>query len=354
MLYLLQCNKILRDKKLNDKGAGTLFMENPPNETSLWRLLLREYIRQNPDAKKEIAKYLKVSVRSVERWIEPNSKTNPNPAIVPELAKVVPGRESEMLLSLQSDYPEAFETADLEMMPNIPAAFYSRVLAIRSSTAHNLRKSTIMGTVYRQMAGHLDPDGKGLLLLFARCVPPSQPEGDVEYLEIAEGYGTNQWRYKSIRPFLIGKHSLCEKAVKGGDVALLPDVARLQPVPIPHSGDLLSCAAFPISLDGDPAGAVIVGAPFPMFFSESRCELISQYMDLFAIAFDAHEFYPVGRIKLKCAPAFLDQSAVLHSQQLFDDLVRQYPEETPDQHLERAQNILKQNIISRMELSCDE
>jgi len=314
---------------------------------SQWRLILREYLEKNPGEKKVVASKTGASVRSIDRWIEDGSKTDPERPRIPILANAVPGRESEMRLSLEHDYPAAFKRASKqEIMSNIPSPFYARSLEALATTARNLARPTIMKSVLKQLAGHLDPDEEGLMILFAQCVKPIEPDGKITSLIVLPGHGTNKWQHQQIaQPFMAGAGSLCATAVVRGDMALYPqDIIKVNnDAPLLSKDELHSCAAFPVLREGDVAGALFVGAALPKFFTDARRKLIVDYSYSFALALRDHEFYPIDQIDLNTMPSLTHQSEIYrHSQRFLEDLAQQYPADTLSQLEDRARELAQQ------------
>lgn len=318
--------------------------------TSQWRLILRKYLAENPKEKRPIVAQLGTSVRSLERWVAINSETDPDPRFVPKLVNAVPGYEEEMELSLKQDYPDAFESANVDILPNIPSAFYARLASTRATAAPNLNKSTNFPAVLRQIGNHLDPREKGLLVLFARCVSPLEPGGRITGLAIhPSGYGTGEWRDKQIKhTYMIGSGSLCAHAIVTGGIALYPqDVPGIDyaSYPILYGEDMRSCAAFPVLREGYVAGALFVGAKQEAFFTEARRELFREYAYLFALALRDNEFYPVEQIDLRVMPSIEHQSEIFfRSQQFLEEMAKKYPDETPAQIEQRARDIFHEYV----------
>lgn len=317
--------------------------------TSQWRLILRKYLAENDGEKQDLAKRLGVSVRSIDRWISPNAKTDPERRIVPRLVGAVPGHKEAMRLSLEQDYPDAFENANVDILSNIPSEFYARVAETRATAAHNLNRPTNMATVLRQIGNHLDPDESGLVVLFARCVSPLEPGGRITGLAIhPSGYGTGQWQYRQVeRSFMIGSGSLCAYALLQSGIALYPQdiLVDYSLYPIIHSEALRSCAAFPVLREGNVAGALFVGAKQEEFFSEARRLLLRQYAYLFALALRDDEFFSVEQINFQIMPSFAHQSEIFfRSQQFLEALAKKYPDKTPAQLEQIARDIFEEQI----------
>lgn len=322
--------------------------------TSQWRLILRTYFEANPEEKKVVAKKLDTTVRSVERWIADGSTTAPERAKVFRLSQVVPGREQEMRLSLQRDYPDAFERpSGGEILSNIPSVFFQRDITTLATAARKLARPTIMSSTMRQMVGHLDPDEEGILVLFAQCVKPVEPGARIGALTIhTTGYGTTErWQLQQIeRSYMIGADTLCAVAINRGDVALYPqdepNIDYVRTSLICHAKDIKSAAAYPIYREGDIAGALWIGAGERDFFSETRRELFKQYTDKFALALRDNEFYPSSQIELQHMPTLVHQSAIyIGAQQFLEGLAQQYPNETMEQLEEHARQIFQECLV---------
>lgn len=320
--------------------------------TSQWRLILREYIAKNPDEKRAIARKLEVSLRSIERWTADESTTAPDRSKVFKLSQMVPGKEQEMRLSLQRDYPEAFERpSGSEILSNIPSVFLLRNIGTLATTARKLARPTIMSSTMRQMAGHLDPDEEGILVLFAQCVKPVESDGKVGSLTIhTTGYGTERWRYQQVeRSYMIGADTLSATAVNRGDIVLYPQdephIDYSKASLIIHGENIRSAAAYPVLREGDIAGALFVASAQVDFFTETRRELIKQYADSFALALRDNEFYPSSQIELQPMPTVVHQSVIfVESQQFLEGLAQQFPNDSVEQLEERARQIFFESL----------
>lgn len=337
-------------------------MTSPRSQISQWRLILRKYLEENPGEKNRVAKMLDTTVRSVERWIADGSTTAPERSKVPKLALMVTGKEHEMELSLRQDYPKAFERpVGSEIMPNIPAQFILRPLEAYATTARHLNRSSIMSMVFRQMVSHLDPYEEGMAVLFAQCIPPTEPGGQVTGLSVhTPGHGTSPWHYQQFeKPYIVGSGSLSAMAIYRGDIALYPqDVYTLDYIsPILYSDEIQehgSCAAYPVLREGDTAGALFLVSKQREFFTETRRLLIKQYATFFALAIRDNEFYPISRIQLQPMPSLPHQNTIyVESQQFLEDLRKQYPNDTPEQVEARARQIFNEclEIIKEREMA---
>lgn len=311
---------------------------------SQWREILRGFVIHNPDGKENVARVLGVSPRTIDRWIAKSSTTDPERKHISKLANVVPGREEEMRLSLKRDYPDAFDEVVLDRIM-IPSAFYQRPIAALVRSARNVARPTVRSTIMKEIATHLDPNKSGIMILFAQCVKPVKPDGQVTSLHFqASGYGTGPWQYKQIeKSFFAGDGSLCAMAIVRGDIALFPqDIARINyTAPVLHGKEMRSCAAFPVLREGDIAGALFVASIQSEFFIEARRDLIADYVDLFAaLGLRDNEFYPPEKIALQPLPSAAHQNEIyLYAQRFLDDLAQKFPDDTPEQREERARQI---------------
>jgi hypothetical protein len=72
-------------------------------------------------------------------------------------------------------------------------------------------------------------------------------------------------------------------------------------------GEECSCVACPILHANRVAGCLLVSSTTQNYFSLQKQHLIEQYAELFALAFDDKEFYPLGAIELYPMPHIDEQ-----------------------------------------------
>jgi hypothetical protein len=265
-----------------------------------WRDILRNLIVTNPAVKMDIMTQLRVSERSPERWIAGDH--DPTSANVRGLARMFP----ELKEGLCTEFPKAFNI-DVQEVPRfrIPGAFYGEVVTALAHANPRIGKPAMIGSVLTQMVAQLDPENRGLLILFAQCI---LEDDRVSSMQISEdmGVGTGQWSEHVIpHPSRIGAGSLAAAAVSQCRAAYWPIDGYPEPAPYvlnPHVPQ--SSVAFPVVRHGGRvAGALFLASTKEDFFTQVKRDIISKYTDLFALAFPEREFYSLEQIDLETEPS---------------------------------------------------
>ncbi|HEU5378248.1 MAG TPA: GAF domain-containing protein [Ktedonobacteraceae bacterium] len=244
-----------------------------------WREILKD-VCATPQQKKAVAEQLgHLTVRTIDRWI--SGQSNPQKT---EAIRGLALLSEEMLESLQQEFPEAFlpkqAVLPFEQM-TLPAEFYRRVVQACAWVPASKRRWTIWHLVANQMVPHLDPERRGLLVIYTRIrstqVQFEEGAGDLVWTARqieAPPSQVDQWLVQAMladRPFFINSCA---------DAHISPPVCLIKHELIQSIG------YFPLFRAGVADGGLLFCSTQEDFFSALRQSLIEQYADLFALMLD--------------------------------------------------------------------
>ena len=275
-----------------------------------WRMQLGEMIREL-SVRERLAERIGVNPITLMRWAADTS--SPRLQEIQRLLRALPDQESfrqsmlRELLGADLAGTEISSPPDLREEPRemrIPWNFYRETLhAVRDTPQ---RFWTICSLVLRQMLTQLDPKQLGMEVIVAQCMPP-RDDGKVHSLHECIGMGTPPWpnSYPEEKNLFLGAESLAGYALATGHwVATSGAGQQAELLPskeVPHPFEV-SMAAFPIILQGNVAGSLLVSSTQVRAFSRDRLLLIDDYADLVRAAFRDGDFYPTSAIELGIMP----------------------------------------------------
>ena len=274
------------------------------SELYSWRDLLRVIIRDTRE-KQRIAAELGLNPITLVRWT--TQETDPRQHNLRRLLSVIPQHRDQMIeLIRDQDGFEDFSDAGLEDTSNgIPSFFYTNVFTARSTSNDAMRYRTICTMVMRDALGQLDPDRSGMSIIVVRCMPPREGETKVRSLRESLGYGTPPWQANlEDQAMFLGAESLAGSVVASSRSFVTQNVDEdRSTVLLAKTEHEKSSAIFPILYAGYVAGCMIVSShQYNYFLSQSRLDLIKNYTDLLAVAFEPEEFYDPENIELSMMP----------------------------------------------------
>lgn len=269
-----------------------------------WRDLLKFIIRDTRE-KQRIAAELGLNPITLVRWT--TQETDPRQHNLHRLVSVIPQYREQMIeLIRDEDGFEDFSDAGLDdTSKDIPSFFYTNVFTVRATANDAMRYRAICTMVLREALGQLDPDRSGMSIMVVRCMPPHDGETKVRSLRESLGQGTPPWQANlEDQAMFLGAESLAGSVVSGCRSLFTQNVDE------DYSTVLLSkveyeksSAIFPILYAGYVAGCIIVSSnQYNSFLSQSRLDLIKNYTDLIAVAFEPEEFYDPENIELSLMP----------------------------------------------------
>ena len=269
-----------------------------------WRELLGRSIGDVHE-RQRIATALGINPATLTRWAA--NETNPRPQNLRELLRALPLQRKELLQLIQLEFPE-FE-ADSKVLDQedslttIPAAFYTSVLDSFITTRRSQRFWTVCNLVLNQALGQLDPNGLGMAITVAQCMPPSR-DGKIRSMREAAGRGTPPWQSTLTRDALfLGIESLAGYAItKGRTFTAENRIDRLGFYPIRWEEWEESAVVSPIWFEYRIAGCLVASSTQASYFLPFRQNLIEQYAKLMTLAFEPEDFYEQQDIQLMIMP----------------------------------------------------
>ncbi len=268
------------------------------HEPQTWRELLDQYSK-TPTERRKIARTVGVSTNTLQRWV--SGESTPRRQNLLRLPTALPHERSRLLEFLEQGeglvIPPEKLAADSEQVDelSIPAEFYKRMLYEKVHTS-NQKPFWSLGTlIVQQMISQLDPQGQGIAVSVARCMPSSCGKQVHSLCEII-GQGTPPWTYHlERRAVLLGAESLVGYAVSVGHLQVNHDLQDPTSMIAGYADDWeRSAVAAPIMLDAKVAGCLLVSSTRPYAFEPAQLTLIERYADVFTLAFEPHEFLRVG------------------------------------------------------------
>lgn len=274
------------------------------SEPNSWRDLLKIIISDNRE-RQRIAEELGLRPITLNRWV--NQDSDPRPQNLHRLLNALPQYRDQLIeLIREEDGFAEFSNADLDdASKDIPAIFYNKVFAARASAHDNMRFWSICNLILQQAIGQLDPDRSGLAITIMRCMSPRQEDNKVHSLRASLGLGTPPFQADlEQKTMFLGAESLAGYAVASCRPEMSQNVDEDDSqIPLSKVKYEKSSAVYPILLSGKIAGCIIVSSTQVNYFlSQSRLNLIKNYADLFAVAFEPEEFYSPEMIELRVMP----------------------------------------------------
>ena len=271
------------------------------NDFRSWRDLLGEII-SDPQEKQRIAQILKINPVTLSRWC--SSTTKPRYDNIRLLLEALPHYQAQFAEFLADDFPQLFNDLKVQEddIPEIPSAFYGRILNAYTSSPPILRSSTIDILILQQILAHIDPTQQGLSAIIIQCMPPNQ-HSRVLSLRKTYGRGTLPWINHDYQTQFFGAESQVGQAVVSGHPIVVQcrcEKSRLFPSQLIAQEE--SSVAYPILQADRTAGCLLIICKQPHYFSQMRLDLVKYYADLLALAFEPDEFYDLTQIELGIMP----------------------------------------------------
>lgn len=320
-------------------------------EAATWRELLGDII-QDPLQRQRIARALDVSPITLLRWV--NGESTPRWQSLQRLLGVLPEQRERLLtlIGLEFEHFPAMvqeQTRQLEPMV-IPAEFYARVLHTLAVTPPGLLFSVLNDLMLQAALEQLDPQRRGLAIIVARCMPPTQG-AKVRSLREAVGRGIPPWA-RDLEPqgIFLGAESLAGHALGSGHLEVNQDLHDAQTRSPGYRGPWeASAVALPIRRLGRMAGSLLVASTQANYFTAERCELIERYAELVALALQPEEFYEEQQIELGVVPTYEEQQGALAGfRQRATELMRRHAARQPPLTFLQAEQLAWQEIEAEL------
>ncbi|GCF09407.1 GAF domain-containing protein [Dictyobacter arantiisoli] len=279
-------------------------------EAHTWRKLLGKIISDTKE-KQHLLDTLKITPITLTRWA--SGESDPRQQNLHQLIHALPSKYQEQFRKLvKEEKGTGSATTNMQehSQKEIDAEFYARVLAARAFANANLHFWSTCHLILQQAIGQLDAERRGMSIWVVRCMPPSGHYHKVRSLRESVGLGTPPWMGNlEQEAMFLGAESLAGNVVtlfRPGVVQNLEKEQNL--VPAARTAYEKSVAIYPILYGGRVAGALLVSSvEFDYFLSSARTNLIQQYADLIALAFEPEDFYAPEEIALCVMPSQQEQ-----------------------------------------------
>lgn len=269
------------------------------SEPKHWPDLLREII-VDPAEKQRIADELNISPITLERWANKKyapSNLNKLSRLVAAIPPVYQQQFRELIIAQYSEFASIDQEA---IAKRIPSDFWPLLVRTRKETSNRFWQ--VCSLTLQQALVQLDAPAVGTELIIARCMPPRN--GIVRSLREDVGMGNHPW-IGDLQPkhLFLGAESLAGYAIAIGHEAILQDIEKDRSLlPIRHLQAEKSAAAFPVTVEGDIAGCLLVYSAQTNFFTPERHTLLNQYVDVLTLAFRDVDFFSPSLIELRVMP----------------------------------------------------
>jgi transcriptional regulator with XRE-family HTH domain len=267
-----------------------------------WRDLLKEII-SNHGERDRLAIEIGVNPLTLTRWA--NGETEPRPQNLQQLLQALAIEHRTSLLALLQEEHSGLTPAVLSASPTeLSIEFVRKVLETRATTPDSLRFWTITRQVLQHALRQLDPERLGMAITVVSCMPPAS-DGKIHSLREREGQGTPPWEGDlSHYAMLLGADSLAGHVVMTGHWEALQDLAEAGLIPAYRTEYEVSAMAAPILYANRIAGCLLLSSRQIGYFApQTRQQLIADYAQLLALAFEPEEFYPHDRMDLRLLPS---------------------------------------------------
>ncbi len=280
--------------------------------SSSWQVILQD-ILQHSGERQRLANVLGLSPITLSRWA--SGETHPQRSHLARLIHAVqPQYREELLVALESSYPDIQSWFKDDTTEEIPSTFFAELLSIRTTTTESLRFWRISDVLLKQILLQLDPNELGMSVTLVQCMPPSSTHGGkIRSLRERTGKGTFPWAadLEHLALFL-GMESLGGYVTEARHIANIDDLSKGKLLPAYQSEFEVSAAAHPIILTGRIAGCLSVSSTQIGHFTQARQTLLAAFSDLASLAFDESDFYDPNLIELRVMPKPSYQRPILN------------------------------------------
>jgi GAF domain-containing protein len=330
-------------------------------EADSWRELLSAII-SNPKEKQRIADELGVQPITLQRWADEHNA--PRPHNLRRLIDALPPQYREPfrdLLHAEQSLEELPFATSLDTATEISSEFYASVLTIRASSTPNLRFTSICQRILQHALEQLDPERLGLSIWVVTCMPPSGPYNQVRSLREKVGLGTPPWGGNlEQKALFLGAESLSGNVVTTFHPEVIDDLDQEHSLmPTSRVEEEKSCAIYPLLFSGRVAGVLLVSSTqYRHFRPQWRADLVEQYANLIALAFEPKDFYRTEDIALNIMPPQEEQKRFfgnfrLHVADMMITAARKGQPLNPLEAEERVWRLLESELLERASSSRD-
>jgi len=266
-----------------------------------WRDLFKEII-STPGERDRIATEIGVNPLTVGRWA--SGESTPRPQNLQQLLLILPEHRTPLLALLQREYPNLAISVPSASPAELSMEFVRKVFETRATVPDSLRFWTITRQVLQNALRLLDPEYLGMAITVVSCMPPAS-DGNIHSLREREGQGTPPWEGDlSHYAMLLGVDSLAGYVVTTDHAEAIQNLAATGLIPAYRTEHEVSAMAAPILYANRIAGCLLLSSRQIGYFApQARQQLILDYAQVLALAFEPEEFYPADRIDLRILPS---------------------------------------------------
>lgn len=271
-----------------------------------WRDLLCLIVKEQ-HYKQRIIDELGIKPITLTRWIE--GRSEPRQQNLRQLVTILPEFREYFYDLLGEEFIEMALASSSDASKAIPAEFFARVLAERTSILKPVKFWSLCHLIFQQAIGQLDPDHLGIAITVVQCMK-SRYSPVIRSLRESVAYATPPWQSDiGQKGMFLGAESLagyCVAACRGVENNDVRNQAS--PLPAHQVPYELSAAAYPLLLSGKVAGCLLVSSTQPNFFlSQFRLNLIHNYANMIALLFEPDQFYDLDALQLHVMPPHSEQ-----------------------------------------------
>jgi hypothetical protein len=283
-------------------------------EVKTWRDLLKVVVSDTKE-RQRIAGVLNINPVTLARWI--GEKSNPRLDHLRPLINAMPHQHRQQLAELIArEFPLSFNTGVPEesMGTQIPSPFYAQILHKYTTNAVQMRASAVGTQILSQIVKHIDPYEQGMLVYVAACVQPAEDDKIVSLRKTAS-FGTSPWQtFGEQEIFFLGAESQAGYALTTRHPIIVQNPEEKRRLFPYHCFELEgSSVAYPILLADQAVGSLYVASTQPNHFTQLHLDLLQQYAELFVLACDTRDFYPLSKIELDILPLKQQQATVINT-----------------------------------------
>jgi transcriptional regulator with XRE-family HTH domain len=257
--------------------------------------LLHSILQQDRLAIARVAKALGVTENTVYRWM--NGTSVPQQSHLRRLPDVLPAHRSRLIHVIKQAYPGLLESSPTSVR-EIQKDIYQRVVElIVSHDEDDLRQWEVVQTLFEYALLQLDPERDGMVITYAKLLPPRE-DNMVHALREFAMRGHTPW------PQAIATRAFLGSNMLAGRVAMLQRNQTWSDTTEGHipfmvdDNERSSCAS-PLLRGRSIAGVLIVSSTQPDFFADPRkCETIDEYARLLSIAIPQSDFHSIYSLRL--------------------------------------------------------
>ena len=275
----------------------------PTLEATTWREQLGIHIKTTEE-RRRVANQLGVNPLTLTRWA--NNESSPHKRSLQKLLTILPAYQTE-LIELLSD--EVHNESVAEVRNTISLSLYVSVLNTYATTHSSLLFWSVSQLILQQALVQLVSGQDAIEIVVAQCMPPTH-EGKIHSLrEIIRGNSRTQNSNSQHRSSFFGVESLAGAAITALHKKVVYNFSEERSIypRILEIGEECSGVACPILHTNHVAGCLLISSTASHYFSSEQQQLIEQYAELFALAFNTEQFYPHEAVELRPMPPEQEQ-----------------------------------------------